>query len=145
MDPADRLALLVLGMHRSGTSALTRILNLLGAEIGDDLLPAHPDNPAGFWESRDIVLLHDEILATLGSSWDDPRPIPDTAFERDGIRPHRERLRELLERDFGRSRCFVVKDPRLCRLLPLWLPLLEEMGVRAGCVLAGRHPDEAQA
>ena len=60
-------AILVLGMHRSGTSALARILNLLGCELGPNLLPAAADNEAGFWEHRDVVLLDDEVLARVGS------------------------------------------------------------------------------
>ena len=52
---AAPVALLVLGMHRSGTSALTRVLNLLGVELGDRLMPAGDDNPLGFWEHADVV------------------------------------------------------------------------------------------
>ena len=57
------VAVLVLGMHRSGTSAVTRVLNLLGAELGDDLMPAGSDNPGGFWEYRGVVELHERLLA----------------------------------------------------------------------------------
>ena len=49
------MALLVLGMHRSGTSALTRVLNLLGVALGDDLMPPGPDNPLGFWEHQALA------------------------------------------------------------------------------------------
>lgn len=52
-------AILISGMHRSGTSALTRILNLLGTELGNDLLPPHADNPHGYWESGAAVALND--------------------------------------------------------------------------------------
>ena len=68
--------LLVLGMHRSGTSALTRLLNLHGAVLGDDLLPAGHDNPSGFWELREAVAIHERLLAGLGMAWDDPRALP---------------------------------------------------------------------
>ena len=68
--------LLVLGMHRSGTSALTRLLNLHGAVLGDDLLPAGHDNPSGFWELREAVAIHVRLLAGLGMAWDDPRALP---------------------------------------------------------------------
>jgi len=58
-------------MHRSGTSAVTRTLNLMAAA---------PDNAAGFWESADIMAVHDRFLAAIGSAWDDPRPLPLAAF-----------------------------------------------------------------
>ena len=68
------VALLVLGMHRSGTSALTRVLNLLGVALGDDLMPPGPDNPLGFWEHQGIVSVHEALFAELDRRWDDPRP-----------------------------------------------------------------------
>lgn len=145
MNTGDRRALLVLGMHRSGTSALTRVLNLLGVQLGEDLLPAHRDNEAGFWEHREIVLLHDELLHALGSSWKDPAPIPAAALTGDIARPFRERLEAIVERDFAGVPHFGLKDPRLCRLLPLWLPMLDGLGYRTGCALIARHPDEVAA
>ena len=65
--------MVVLGMHRSGTSAVTRILNLLGADVGpeDDLLTEY-DNPSGHWESKALVACNDRILAAFGRSWDFP-------------------------------------------------------------------------
>src|ERR1700691_3651857 len=63
----------VLGMHRSGTSAVSRILNLLGADLGptQDLLTEY-DNPAGHWESKSLVACTDWILAAFARSWDFP-------------------------------------------------------------------------
>src|ERR1019366_7940994 len=60
-------------MHRSGTSAVSRILNLLGADLGPegDLLTEY-DNPAGHWESKALVACNDRILAAFGRSWDFP-------------------------------------------------------------------------
>ena len=72
--PARRIAILVLGMHRSGTSAVTRVINLLGADLPSNLMPAVAGaNEPGFWESMDVYRLNDEILASVGSSWDDWR------------------------------------------------------------------------
>src|SRR5580658_5857134 len=66
-------ALLVLGMHRSGTSALTRVFSLLGADLPNNMLDANPTNEAGHWESLDLMVGHDELLASAGSRWDDWR------------------------------------------------------------------------
>ena len=71
---ARRTAILVSGMHRSGTSALTRVLNILGCDLPKTLTKPKSDNVAGFWESRAITDLNDEILASAGSSWDDWLP-----------------------------------------------------------------------
>ena len=68
---ARKTAILVAGMHRSGTSAVSRILNLLGCALPKTLSSAGPDNPSGFRESMAIKDLNDAILASAGSAWDD--------------------------------------------------------------------------
>ncbi len=142
LRPSRRAAVLVLGMHRSGTSALTRALNLLGVELGENLLPAAADNEAGFWEHRDLVLVNDEALARLGSRWDDARPIPRERFHDPALEPLRDRAIAILRRDFSASAVWGLKDPRLCRLLPFWRPVLEAFDSAPHYVLALRGPGE---
>src|SRR5204862_3614262 len=70
-------AILVLGMHRSGTSAVTRVLNLLGADLGRRLMPPMPDNnETGFWENLDAVDIDERLLTGIGRSWHDVRDMP---------------------------------------------------------------------
>lgn len=137
-----RQALLVVGMHRSGTSALTRVLNLHGADLGSDLLAAAEDNQAGFWENHRIVAFHEKLLGLIGSSWDDPRQLRadwlDLAIA-DGCL---DELIRLLDEEFADSRIWVVKDPRLCRFLPLWIKALEVLQVEPKLVFAMRDPGE---
>ena len=113
-------ALLILGMHRSGTSALTRILNLLGVELGSNLMPPSQDNRAGYWEHDDLVRLHNELLHGLGSFWADVRPLPEGDLGGERTAGFRTRILVVLARDFADSPLWGFKDPRLCRLLPLW-------------------------
>ena len=70
----ERKAIVVLGMHRSGTSALSRLLTFHGFSQPNDLMPPKKDNPKGFWESVGCQILNDTILASLGGAWDDPGP-----------------------------------------------------------------------
>lgn len=132
------LAVLVLGMHRSGTSAVTRVLNLLGAELGDDLMPAGSDNPGGFWEHRGVVELHERLLAGLDMAWDDPRPLPRDWLESTPAREAKAALRTLLQDVFGGHAFWAVKDPRMSRFLPLWAEVLHEMGVQPKVLLVTR-------
>lgn len=131
-------ALLVLGMHRSGTSALARVLDLLGVELG-------PGGETEGREHREIVRLHDELLEALGSSWDDPRPLPAERQLGDEARPYRDRLRRVVERDFAGRALWGLKDPRLCRLVPLWRSLLEGLGHSPRFVLLARPAAEVAA
>ncbi len=135
-------AILVLGMHRSGTSAITRVLNLLGVELGSDLMPAGPDNPAGFWEHHGVVQAHDQLLAALGRSWDDPRAMPEGWLASDAASHARLVLKDILRGEFAGVPLWAVKDPRLCRVLPLWRALLPELGVEPRMLLVSRNPHE---
>jgi len=149
-EPAGATAatpvILVLGMHRSGTSAITRTLNLLGAAVPDNLIPPNPEaNAAGFWESEDLRVLHDELLASAASSWDDWLPFNPGWYRSAAAEPFRQRARGLLERYFRGAVLYVIKDPRICRFLPFWLDVLTEVGVQPHCVLMTRDPLEVAA
>src|SRR5690606_17666719 len=129
-------------MHRSGTSAITGALREFGFELGPDLMAAAPDNPKGFWEHAGVVAIHETLLSSLGRTWDDPRPMPEGWLKSEAAGQARRELGALLDRDFSGTPRWAIKDPRLSRLLPLWLPLLEKRGVGARVVLVLRHPDE---
>ncbi|HWP95042.1 MAG TPA: glycosyltransferase [Gammaproteobacteria bacterium] len=141
----NRRILIILGMHRSGTSMLARLCNLLGADLGPDIMPPGEDNPSGFWEHRGISELHDDILEAVGRGWDDPREMPPEWWLDGVLAPYRVRLKEMLQRDFGNSALPCVKDPRLCRLVPLWQEVLSELGWTPLYLLTARNPLEVIA
>lgn len=146
-DAARRL-ILVLGMHRSGTSVITRALGALGAALGPRLLPALPCNPKGIFEDRRITTADNALLAAMGMRWYSLQPMPvetlrQTALSESG----EEALTFLLELLESGPVCG-LKDPRLCRLMPFWRPLLGNLargGVDISCVLPVRHPDAVAA
>ncbi len=138
-------AILVLGMHRSGTSALTRVLNLLGAAVGPDLLPPAPDNPTGFWEHRGVNALEDRVLDAMGREWSDATPLAANWLNNRRVRPFLAELEQILRRDFAASPLWTIKDPRLCLLLPAWEPILQRMDCRGSAVLILRNPLEVLA
>lgn len=137
-------AILVLGMHRSGTSAVAGLLGLAGANLGEerDLLPAHThDNPAGYWERQDIVAAHDAILDANGYKWDRIAGFDPTRLQADSIAKLHERVGRVLGALASPGRPLLVKDPRLCLLLPHWLPLLDN----PACIVVVRDPREIAA
>ncbi|MDG2539377.1 hypothetical protein P5Y53_16995 [Dyella jiangningensis] len=136
------VAILVLGMHRSGTSAATRVLNLLGADLGTELLQPAQDNAKGFWEHKQVVAIHERLLAELGRNWQDVRSLPVGWEQSAAAQNARDALVQVLAGDFSESPFWAVKDPRLCRLLPLWLPLSDILNVRFHTLHVSRHPDE---
>jgi GT2 family glycosyltransferase len=138
----SRNAIVVLGMHRSGTSALCGALDVLGVNFGQRLALATKDNEKGHWEHYEIVSLHDELLRSLGSRWDDDRPLPPDWTKRDVTHDIRSLLIGILERDFAHASLFGLKDPRMCRLMPLWLPIFQTLRIEAHFILMVRHPWE---
>jgi hypothetical protein len=142
----SKLCILVVGMHRSGTSAVTRVVNLLGAGIARDLTPPQVDNnERGFWESETIIAIHDELLAALGAAWDYSFQLPNNWLQSNFARQAKRKLAERIENDFADSRTLVVKDPRIARLLPLWLELLDELQIEPLLVIPFRNPLEVAA
>jgi hypothetical protein len=139
---AGRKALVILGMHRSGTSALGGALSRLGVDFGRHLTPPAKDNPRGYFEHPQIVALHDQLLRALGSRWDDDRPFPPGWAATQVATETRSLLVDLLKRDFGHVPLFGIKDPRMCRLVPLWFPIFESLGVEPHFILIARHPWE---
>lgn len=133
---------LVLGMHRSGTSALVRALHLLGLGLPENLLPPAPDNPGGYFESKDLTRLNEAILAAAGTSWHDPAPIPREWFDSAAALAFRERANAFVEKACAASPVVVLKDPRLCRLLPFWRACLSDLEISFGSVLILRDPRE---
>lgn len=116
----------VTGMHRSGTSFVARVIQLLGVSLGDPdrLFTPGPDNAAGYFESRFVTELNDELLAHLKGAWDQP-PVLDPGWERDGsLDPFRTRAADILDDAFGSLTptpdIIGWKDPRLSLLLPFW-------------------------
>ena len=142
----QKTAILILGMHRSGTSALTRVLNLCGVDLGTRLMPpAQDNNDSGFWEHVDAVDAHERLLFQFGRSWSDARALPDGWLESEAAAAAAQRIAALVADEFAGSRLWAVKDPRLCRFLPLWLKVLGGAGVRVKLLYALRHPDEVIA
>lgn len=137
-----RKAVVILGMHRSGTSALCGALGFMGVDFSKHLMPANDANIKGYWEHEEIVRLHDDLLASLGSRWDDDKPLPSDWVKRKTTRDFRSLLIGILKRDFAHSSLFGIKDPRMCRLMPLWFPIFQTMHVEPHFVLVVRHPWE---
>jgi hypothetical protein len=143
--PGQRTCLLILGMHRSGTSAVTRILNLMGAELPKQLVGPTPDNEEGHWEPERLVLLHDQMLAEAGSSWRDLRSLDLAQLSADRLEHYKSAIRSIIQEEFGSANVFVLKDPRVCRFVPLYRALLSELGIRIYPIIVIRNPLEVSA
>lgn len=140
-SPRGKRALIVIGMHRSGTSATTGALQCLGVQLGKKLYTGHQDiNAKGYFEHSDIADANEEALQALGSGWDDVLVKEDAWWRRDCLVPYTKRIRKCIQRDFSNSQLWAVKDPRVCRLLPWWLEMLAAEHVKPYFLFVVRSP-----
>ncbi|MFN0263109.1 glycosyltransferase [Tepidamorphus sp. 3E244] len=140
-EAQKRTCLLVLGMHRSGTSALTRVLSLMGAVLPENLLGADSSNATGHWEPQKLVSLHDRMLNEAGSSWDDWRDLDlESSLSRESLDGFKAEIRRTIEEEYGDASLFVIKDPRICRFPGLYFEILAAMGVAVHPILMLRNP-----
>ena len=119
-ERTSRPALFVLGMHRSGTSAITGALRHCDVWVGEEteLTDANVENPLGFWERRDMRDLCDQMLHSAGADWwkianFDPKAIPRAALA------EQRRNFEKIVSKLDKYQAWVIKEPRLCLLLPV--------------------------
>lgn len=138
----NNTVIFVLGMHRSGTSAITRVLALCEALLPTDLMGAYESNPRGHWEPLEALKLNEEFLSQQGSSWDDPT----LHLEHKYIQLHDRalfiaKIRRFLLRSAG-EKPLVIKEPRITVLADYWFEAAQAAGMEVKVVVSVRHPNE---
>jgi O-antigen biosynthesis protein len=137
--PTSR-AVVVLGMHRSGTSALARGMQSLGVYLGDNFLDTRPDNPTGYWEDKTIVALNDRVLAAFGLHWEDVGLIRDSDWARPELVALRREALEYVRASLAQRPLWGFKDPRTIRVLPFWRHVFRDADIAASYLVAVRNP-----
>jgi glycosyltransferase involved in cell wall biosynthesis len=135
----------LLGVHRTGASVLAGILHHLGCAPPKNLAQPESDDEISSWESEPIVKFNDRLLARLGSYWHDWRQIGDGQYQAAIDSPLTDEASKLVDSEFGNHALFVLKDPRICRLLPFWINVFEKKGIRPVFVNIVRNPLEVSA
>ncbi|MCH8539412.1 MAG: glycosyltransferase [Opitutales bacterium] len=132
----------VLGMHRSGTSAVASLLAKAGIPWGKPLLPPAEDNPEGYWEQTEVVGLNEQMLHSLGLAWDTPQPLPRDWHKTLCEKGFSAKLQEALSSLFPDQPPIAgIKDPRLCRLYPIWAKASKKQGWTPVPLPVIRHPE----
>ena len=137
-------AILVLGMHRSGTSALGGVLSECGVDMGSHLLPATADNERGFFEDMEVVRLNESLLQCGGmqGSWDSVFMPDHDWLQLKGVADLLEAATDVIRREYDGNALIGMKDPRICQLLPFWKTALTAAGYTAAAVCIYRNPIE---
>ena len=127
-------------MHRSGTSAFARGLQMLGVYLGNDFLDPKPDNPTGYWEDRNIYAINERLLAVFGLKWEEVALIDDARWDEPEVEALRAEAIAYLKSQFVSHSLWGFKDPRTIRLLPFWRSVLRSLDVDECYLLVVRNP-----
>ncbi|WP_063416134.1 sulfotransferase family protein [Prochlorococcus marinus] len=140
---------LVVGMHRSGTSLIGSILQHLGLILPGETIAGDPNNPEGYFERHDVTQLQEQLLIDLDRFWAGPRgaePLPSLWRSDPATLRCEQGLRLILQEEALRQkRPWAIKDPRSSVLLPLWRQLCKELNIPLRLVLAVRDPEAVVA
>jgi glycosyltransferase involved in cell wall biosynthesis len=143
---ASRTLHFVTGMHRSGTSHLAGRLQASGLAFPGDMLPPNDDNPDGYWEAREVVVLNNQMLADVGLDWRSIAQLSRAQIEGlcDRFLSRVGACLDLLAEEAG-DLDFAIKDPRLCRLMPIWQRAAQAQQFEPRLIASVREPDEIAA
>ena len=141
----QKTCIVVLGMHRSGTSLLSGLLGHIGFEHSDRLMPANFANPAGFWEPAEVVNLNNRLLVHKQRYWADPKPPSFDTTPSVSEELMAQEATQLIGNEIERKQSLVLKDPRLSRLLPFWRPVLKQLELNTAALISCRSPMETVA
>ena len=134
---------IILGMHRSGTSLASGLLALSGVHFGieEEFIASNDENPKGFWERRDVRELNDNLLHHMGCDWSEisnlyKKEIPDTV-----ITQFNSKAAKIITnlKEESNSGVIGLKEPRLCLLMPFWEKSLNDENFY---IIVCRDPNE---
>ncbi|MGY2736080.1 hypothetical protein [Sphingomonas sp. UYP23] len=141
----EKIAILVIGMHRSGSSAMARLLSLAGAALPKGLMGAAPSNEMGHWEPQRVADLNDEVLSAFDVTWSSPFGLGMNASRRALLESYVDAARDVVRADYGNKKLIVLKEPRVSLLADLWAAACEAEGYRCKFVIMVRSPLEVAA
>ena len=120
------MQLIIFGMHRSGTSMVARLLNMMGAYFGPEGISTDPsdENVKGFWERRDVRKINDAVLASIDCDWDRISQFEIGRIPEDSVAEYKKKFSRIVL-DMDANRPWLLKEPRLCLLYPLIKDVLE--------------------
>ncbi len=136
------VCLMVLGPHRSGTSALSGVLSHLGGDLPKTLMPAGEGNAEGYFESVRVMAFNDRLLNALGSDWKDLSPLDPGSTTAQVFEGLMSEAVQVLQEEFSAARLPLLKDPRICRFVGFWSEAFSRAGYEPLYIHTHRNPLE---
>lgn len=142
-DEAPNKIVFVLGMHRSGTSLTAELVSGLGYAVPGTLLETlDAVNARGFWESKEVVALNERLLEAAHLKWFHVCPVGHffKTISQGDLRNICMDIKAFIDAELAKHGQLVIKDPRLCILLPVWLSVIDRDQCEVKIIFANRHP-----
>ncbi len=133
-------AVVIIGMHRSGTSAIAGLVSHFGFDTGKDILPPAADNIKGFYENSSILAFNDQLLRRLGARWHSTYLIALHWFKSGIFHDESVNLANILREQFNENQRILIKDPRICVLLPVYHEAFRLLCIQPEFIIAVRNP-----
>ena len=141
---SSKRIIVVVGMHRTGSSAITRGLSVLGVDLGENLMPpSKNNNEKGFWEDLDIYEFNERLLLKAKSAWHSLAPLDYEALPGAAFSEERREAKALLKSKLESGRVYAFKDPRTAIILPFWQSVFEDLELKVSYVVSVRNPLES--
>lgn len=138
----ENICIFVYGTGRSGTSAIAGTLNRLGIPIGNKVIPATEANQKGYYENFTAVDINETLLKHLRIQYNFDFLPPENWWNEKWTKPFEFLIENFLKDEFPRKDIFLIKDPRLSILLPLWLKVINKLAISHRHIIGLRHPEE---
>lgn len=135
-----RTAIVVLGVHRSGTSAMSGMMAKSGLNLGKSVLGENQSNPKGHFENLRLLKFNNSLLHEFDVQWHNTVCLSENWWENESLANRKSELKSLMIKEFNDSKNLLFKDPRLCILLPLYLSVFNELNIRPKFIITLRHP-----
>ena len=135
----SRKCLLILSMHRSGSSLASNCLFTSGIDYGmskTDIMDRY--NVNGYFENENILDFNEIVLREIGSSWFDVY----NRVDKKKMLKYRDKLCDILNQEFKYLNRFFIKDPRIILLWPLYKAALKHMNIMPYFIRINRNYDE---
>lgn len=141
MSEKKRKCIFVIGMHRSGTSAMAGALHQLGISIGKDIMAPNEYNEKGYFENNKVYILNEQLLQLLGVNWSTTYMIEKDWWKNEQLlSSHKKKLFNYIDCEFEEEPVFLIKDPRISVLLPFWTDSMLAKGIESKFIILLRDP-----
>lgn len=138
-----RKCIVVLGMHRSGTSAMAGLLEIFGVYLGDNLLmEGNDERGLKQFENKEIYQLNEKLLGSVGSSWDDVENIPVSKFNNGQSKKLIKEISESIKEEYAGEEIFCIKDPRISLLIPIYRKIFKKLKIEPHFIIMKRDSME---